>query len=186
MMEKNTQGKGLRAAFALALALALTLVPATLAPVQAHAAEAAAFTYDASGNKVEYATINDAVAANTGKTIYLARDVQTDEQIVIGEGKAVTIDMMGHVIKSTNTSRCVFYVEEDANLTVTSSSTAKITFEGYGSRGKKKEYTVTTGASKATPPPELADAFLLICAPLRRWMIAPLPWAWMPAPLPSQ
>ncbi len=143
MMEKNTQRKGLRATFVLALALAL--VPAALAPAQAHAAEAAAFTYDAGGNKVEYATINAAVAANTGKTIYLARDVQSSEQIVIDEGKTVTIDMMGHVIQGSSASDGVFYVEEDANLTVTSSSTATLTFEGYGSRGKKENYTVTTG-----------------------------------------
>ena len=145
MMEKNAQRKGLRATFALALALALALVPATLAPTQAHAAEAAAFTYGADGNKVEYATINAAVAADTGKTIYLARDVQPSERIVIGEGKTVTIDMMGYVIQGSSTVDSVFYVEEDANLTVKSSSTATLTFEGYGSRGKKENYTVTTG-----------------------------------------
>ena len=145
MMERNAQTRTLRTIAALVLALVGTLMLAALTPSRALAAQAVAYVYDASGNKVEYTSIHDAVDAGYDKTVYLAADIEVGSQIDIASDKKITIDMMGHVIKNVASNDRTFHVGQRANLTVMSSVTKEITFTGYGAGCTEKDVTLSTG-----------------------------------------
>ena len=145
MMERNAQTRTLRTIAALVLALVGTLMLAALTPSRALAAQAVAYVYDASGSKVEYTSIHDAVDAGYDKTVYLEADIEVDSQIDIASDKKITIDMMGHVIKNVASNDRTFHVGQRANLTVMSSVTKEITFTGYGAGCTEKDVTLSTG-----------------------------------------
>ena len=94
----------------------------TMAPV-AFAADAEPTTeptteYVAQVDGNNYATIADAIAAANNKTLTLLKDV--NGQIVIPEGKKITLDLNGHAISNSRTA-----VLNNGNLTICDSSEKK-------------------------------------------------------------
>ena len=94
----------------------------TMAPV-AFAADAEPTTeptteYVAQVDGNNYATIADAIAAANNKTLTLLKDV--NGQIVIPEGKKITLDLNGHAISNRRTA-----VLNNGNLTICDSSEKK-------------------------------------------------------------
>lgn len=97
----------------LAVMMVLTMAPVAFAadtePTTEHVAQV-------DGNN--YATIADAIEAANNKTLTLLKDV--NGQIVIPEGKKITLDLNGHTISNSRTA-----VLNNGNLTICDSSEKK-------------------------------------------------------------
>lgn len=90
----------------------------TMAPVAFAADTEPTTEYVAQVDGNNYATIADAIAAANNKTLTLLKDV--NGQIVIPEGKKITLDLNGHAISNSRTA-----VLNNGNLTICDSSEKK-------------------------------------------------------------
>lgn len=90
----------------------------TMAPVAFAADTEPTTEYVAQVDGNNYATIADAIAAANNKTFTLLKDV--NGQIVIPEGKKITLDLNGHTISNSRTA-----VLNNGNLTICDSSEKK-------------------------------------------------------------
>ena len=119
---------------ALLAALAIVMLVATLCPSRAladEAADAVAYSDDASGNRTYYTTVEAARSAGyEGATIVLAKDWDLTETFVVASGKALTIDMNGHKI-SNNGTGSVIRQDDNSKLALTSGQFVVFDFKGY-------------------------------------------------------
>ena len=146
MMERNAQTRTLRTMAALVLALVGTLALAALTPTHAFAAESVAHTHDGKGNRVDYESIYDAIAAGYGAdTVYLDKDIEISSVINVAEGKTLKLDMQGHAIKVTSYNVRIFDVSEDAKLTLTGSEERTFSYKGYDKSDTASDMQVTSG-----------------------------------------
>ena len=97
----------------LAVMMVLTMAPMAFAADTEPTTE---YVARVDGNN--YATIADAIAAANNKTLTLLKDV--NGQIVIPEGKKITLDLNGHAISNSRTA-----VLNNGNLTICDSSEKK-------------------------------------------------------------
>ena len=111
--------------------------------------EVMAYSLDASGNKVNYYTTDDAIHAGyEGKVIYLDCDWMFTGTMLVADSKTITIDMNGHKITSQGKDT-VIHMQEHSKLTLQSSNasaTKTFTYEGYDENSSDAtEKTITTG-----------------------------------------
>lgn len=73
---------------------------------------------------VEYATLQEAVAAANGETVTVIADTVLPGKIIIPAGKTVTLDLNGFTVSGTSKSGedCLIFVENTAKLTIKDSS----------------------------------------------------------------
>ncbi len=131
------------------LAFASAIAATAMAfPACAHAGDRLAHSVDEAGVETSYYSITSAVNAGySGKTIYMDGDWNVSDvggTLDIDDGETITIDMCGHQIKG-NGKDTVIDVDDDANLTLTSSVRGDIWFEGYADKDTKKWYVTNTG-----------------------------------------
>ena len=101
----------------LAVMMVLTMAPmAFAADTEPTTEPTTEYVAQVDGNN--YATIADAIAAANNKTLTLLKDV--NGQIVIPEGKKITLDLNGHAISNSRTA-----VLNNGNLTICDSSEKK-------------------------------------------------------------
>lgn len=101
----------------LAVMMVLTMAPVAFAADTEPTTEPTTeYVAQVDGNN--YATIADAIAAANNKTLTLLKDV--NGQIVIPEGKKITLDLNGHTISNSRTA-----VLNNGNLTICDSSEKK-------------------------------------------------------------
>lgn len=101
----------------LAVMMVLTMAPVAFAADTEPTTEPTTeYVAQVDGNN--YATIADAIAAANNKTLTLLKDV--NGQIVIPEGKKITLDLNGHAISNSKTA-----VLNNGNLTICDSSEKK-------------------------------------------------------------
>ena len=101
----------------LAVMMVLTMAPVAFAADTEPTTEPTTeYVAQVDGNN--YATIADAIAAANNKTLTLLKDV--NGQIVIPEGKKITLDLNGHAISNSRTA-----VLNNGNLTICDSSEKK-------------------------------------------------------------
>ena len=132
----------------LALAAALFSVALLAAPVPALAdGEPVAHSVDSSGNITNYATVDEAVAAGCADahpTIVMDAD-WTVNNLTIGEGKQLTIDMQAKTIKNSGNSDTIT-LKSYSKLTLMSSRAYMITYTGYDpENGAEKEQNIISG-----------------------------------------
>ena len=146
-MEKcTTQHPDFPVALLVIFTLAIMLCTA-MEPSSALAEERAVMAHSVENGKVtNYYTTDDAIHAGyAGKTIILDVDWNFTGTMKVADSKTLTIDMNGHLITSQG-NRAVIYLEENASLTLTSSTTRLFTYTGYGTYyGTQAEYQITTG-----------------------------------------
>ena len=103
---------------------------------------------------VEYATLDEAItAAQNGETIILNADIELTAQVVIPEGKVLTLDLNGKTVNSVfngnSTTNHIYALSNKGTLTITDSTT-----EGNGSINSRGIYnygslTLNAGAINA-------------------------------------
>ncbi len=126
-----------------------------ICPARAFAEDVVAYSVDANGVRTEYTSISDAINAGCSDvhpTICMEKDWDLARVLEIPAGKKITIDMRGHTISfdhdkySTNDSN--LEVCKGAELTLTSSVTKEITYQGFDNTSdavKLIDVTTTTG-----------------------------------------
>ncbi len=138
-MNKQTAHKRGPALLATAAAAVVALACALLSPATALAAETyVAHTVDASGSTYYYSRIADAVSAGyEGNVVYMDADWDFgSDSLNIADSKSITIQMAGHKIVSNNKDATI-YVNEHANVKITSSEPAKdFSYRGFAKKNE--------------------------------------------------
>ncbi len=137
--------------FSKSLVLSAALFAAALlaAPAPALAdGDPVAHSVDASGNQTDYATVDEAVAAgcsDTHPTIVMDTD-WTVNNLTIGDGKRLTIDMNAKTIKNSGNSDTIT-LKNNSKLTLMSSYIYMISYKGYDptENGAEKTYEIYSG-----------------------------------------
>ena len=127
-------------------AIAVALAALIACPAAARADESMAHSYNDDGTARFYYTTDAALEAGyAGRTIYLDVDWLFTGTMQIADSQTITIDMNGHKIANQYSGE-VIRLNENSNLTLTSSKSATFTYDGYTAQThERKSMTTTTG-----------------------------------------
>ena len=136
------------AACAFAILAAVLCLLGAPSVARADGREVMAYSLDASGNRTDYYTTDDAIKAGySGKVIYLDCDWVFSGMMTVADSQALVIDMNGHLITSQGYG-AVINLKEHSNLTLQCSqptAAATFTFKGYDENDKNLDRTITSG-----------------------------------------